>query len=162
MTDGPPDQQQLGAKGDRSLRGVGAAAVVLGAVTVVVGSFLPWVISGSVGRSSFATVRSADRLGLVPDGVAVALLRSWYLVPLGAAIVTLLLVSGLRRLAALVGLALGALTTMVASVVIVVSPSTGPGPAVSVAGGVVLAAGGFATLLDPRRGRHRGSPRRMP
>jgi len=125
----------------RRRRELGSLVLVAGAALVVLGAFLPWVISGSATRSSFATVRSADRLGVVPDGVALALLRSWYLVPLAAAIIPVAVVLGRRRLALITAVALAGVAAVVAGLVIHASPSTGAGPAVSLAGSATLLAG---------------------
>lgn len=123
--------------------------LLIGAALVTLGAFLPWVISGTAARSSFATVRSADRLGVVPDGPALLLLRSWYLMPLAAAGIPVALVLHRRRLASVVAVLLAAVTALVAGLVILASPSTGIGPAISLLGGAALLVGA-ALLRSPR------------
>ena len=150
MTTGAPPPAD-----DRHPSTVGATTLVVGAALVVLGAFLPWVISGTANRSSFATVRSADRLGVVPDGVALLLLRSWYLVPVAAAVVPALRLLHRPRLAALLALGLAVATASIATVIIIGSPATGAGPAVCLAGGAALVAGAALTLRRrPISGRH--------
>lgn len=59
-----------------------ATALALGgAVGVVAASFLPWVRSGSVHRSSYEVVEAAERLGVLSGSGALAV-RAWFLLPL--------------------------------------------------------------------------------
>ena len=126
----------------------------------MLGAFLPWVISGAASRSSFATVRTADRLGVVPDGLALLLLRSWYLVPVVAAAIPALLLLQRPRLAALLALALAVVTASIAAIVIVGSPATGAGPAVCLLGGATLVTGAVLTLRRRSTSdRHRAAAR---
>ena len=55
---------------------IGGAGIVL----VVAGSFLPWVISGTVRRSSYAIVGILDRLGIADDGPIGILVGAWPLI----------------------------------------------------------------------------------
>jgi len=48
----------------------------------VLGSFLPWLRSGAVDRSSYEIFELIDRLGFSPDGVIGWAVRMWPLVPL--------------------------------------------------------------------------------
>src|SRR5687768_8107165 len=63
-------------------RHVGVTVVTVGAVVVLVGTFLTWVRSGSAGRSSYDVFDLVDRLGFSPNGVVGIALRAWPLVPL--------------------------------------------------------------------------------
>jgi hypothetical protein len=56
--------------------------VSLGAAVALVGTFLPWLSSGSVGRSSYELFAVVDRLGFSPDGPVGWVLRAWPFVPL--------------------------------------------------------------------------------
>jgi hypothetical protein len=128
-----------------------ALALLLGGTALIaLGAFLPWVVSGASTRSSFATVRSADRLGLVPDGVALLVLRAWYLMPLAAALVPLLLALHRVRTAAAFGIALVLLTAPIAALVLAVAPVRGIGPAVCLAGGLAVLAGAVGLLVHVR------------
>ncbi len=55
---------------------IGGAGIVL----VVVGSFLPWVVSGTVRRSSYAIVGILGRLGIGEDGPLGVLISAWPLI----------------------------------------------------------------------------------
>ncbi len=48
----------------------------------VLGSFLPWLRSGAVDRSSYEIFELIDRLGFSPDGIIGWAVRLWPLVPL--------------------------------------------------------------------------------
>lgn len=49
---------------------------------MLVGSFLPWLASGSANRSSYDLLGIVDRLGFSPDGVVGWAVRLWPLLPL--------------------------------------------------------------------------------
>lgn len=53
-----------------------------GALVVLVGSFLPWLSSGAVQRSSYDLFGIVDRLGFSPGGVVGWAVRLWPLLPL--------------------------------------------------------------------------------
>ena len=53
-----------------------------GALVVLVGSFLPWLASGTANRSSYDLLGVVDRLGFSPDGVVGWAVRLWPLLPL--------------------------------------------------------------------------------
>ena len=55
---------------------IGGAGIVL----VIVGSFLPWVVSGTVRRSSYAIVGILGRLGIGEDGPLGILIGAWPLI----------------------------------------------------------------------------------
>lgn len=145
--------------GDRANRAaqVATGALLVGTAVVVVGAFLPWVRSGTSSRSSFAMVRSADRLGIVDGGVGLLVLRAWYLVPLIAAAVVVLETIHRRRAAAVVGLALSAVVAAVAALVLVAAPDPGVGPVVAIAGAAMVLAGAVVALVDRRRSRPRAT-----
>jgi hypothetical protein len=135
-----------------------AAFVLLtGLALVVIGAFLPWVWSGTSGRSSFAMVRSADRLGVVDDGIGLVVLRAWYLVPLLAAGIVVLVTVHRVRAAAIAGLVLSILVAAIALLVVALAPSTGAGPVTSVAGAVVVVAASIALLRRRRAAPGAGS-----
>lgn len=121
-----------------------------GLILVIAGSFLPWVISGSVSRSIYAVTGVVDRLGVAGDGPAAAVIGSF---PLLAALSFVpVLLAALRRwrlagaLAMLVGLAasvlsigLLALTLGKVGLTVRIDPV---GPSVMAAGGLLLFGGG--------------------
>ncbi len=129
-----------------------SAALLVGVATVVLGAFLPWVWSGGTGRSSFAMVRTADRLGIGDGDAGPGALRIWYLVPLVAAAVVVLVTVHRRRAAAIVGLGLSAIVATIAVVVLAVAPTPGSGPLVSITGAAIVLIGAVVTSIDRRRG----------
>jgi len=65
---------------DRQSRG--AAVVTIGGAVMLIGTFLPWLRSGSRNRSSYTIFDLVERLGFAPGGVIAWSLRLWPLVPL--------------------------------------------------------------------------------
>ena len=130
---------------------IGGAGLVL----VIGGSFLPWVVSGTVRRSSYAIVGVLGRLGIGDDGPIGVLVGAWPLVgvlcmtPVVAAAVRWWRTSGV--LAVLLALAAGLLSFGV--ILLTSGRSAGGigvdpvGPAVMAAGAVLLFCGGIALAL---------------
>lgn len=54
----------------------------VGAAVTLLGTFLPWLRSGSVDRSSYEIFDLVERLGFSPNGLVAWTLRLWPLVPL--------------------------------------------------------------------------------
>jgi hypothetical protein len=130
-----------------------ARAVALGAAAgVVAAAFLPWTVSGSVARDSFATVRSARLIGLGgPDWVTAAL-GAWYFVPalvLGAVLAAVL---GRDRGAGAAAAGAG-LAALVGALVVLRSPvAAGIGVIVAVPVAAVAVVAGGVLALTARRG----------
>ena len=57
----------------------------IGASIALVGTFLPWLASGAVDRSSYELLDIVERLGFSPDGLVGLALTVWPLAPLGLA-----------------------------------------------------------------------------
>lgn len=128
-----------------------------GAVTTLIGTFLPWLRSGARGRSSYTIFELVDRLGFAPDGVVSASLRMWPLVPLllvGAVVsVWVPPTTVVERWAGTVTIALAVLWVGGTALVVRLAPADGllrigPGPIVTIVGVVVLAAGGAIRLRE--------------
>jgi hypothetical protein len=130
---------------------IGGAGIVL----VVVGSFLPWVISGTVRRSSYAIVGILGRLGIGEDGPLGILISAWPLIgvlcmaPIVAACLRWWRASGV--LAALLAIPAGLLSF---GVILATSGLAGGGigvdpigPAIMGAGAVLLFCGGLSLAL---------------
>ena len=130
---------------------IGGAGLVL----VIGGSFLPWVVSGTVRRSSYAIVGVLGRLGIGDNGPIGLLVGAWPLI--GVLCMTPVVAAGLRWwrtsgvLAVLLALAAGLLSFGIIAVTagrsaggIGVDPL---GPAVMAAGAVLLFCGGIALAL---------------
>jgi hypothetical protein len=127
----------------------------IGLALVIVGSFLPWVISGTVRRSSYAIVGVVDRLGIAGDGILGILVASWPFV--GVLCMTPVIAACLRwwrtagLLGALVGFAAGVFSF---GIVILTAGASGLsvrldpiGPAVMAAGSILLLCGGCALAI---------------
>jgi hypothetical protein len=129
-----------------------------GLVLVIGGSFLPWVISGSVRRSSYAVIGVADRLGFGADGPIGLLIGAWPL--FGVMAMTPVLAAALRQWR--VAGALGVVVAVGAGVVsfgilwvaagrIGLTVRLDPiGPAVMAAGSLLLLSGGIGLLAGHR------------
>ncbi len=135
-----------------SVTRAGPVLATAGAVLVVVASFLVWLQTGAVGRSSYAVVRSAELLGVV-QGAPAMVLKIWYLVPALAAGVWLAAITDHRRLVVALGALLAAIAFGVSAAVLHAPVRTGPGPLVALAGVAVLVAGLALTLFDRRGAR---------
>ena len=146
-----PSRPAPAAPGRRRAR-VGFGLTILGDLLIVVGAFLPWVISGEARRDSFATVRAAQRIGVVDMPIWETLLSVWYLAPLLAALVLVGLAFDRRWLARLGAVPLVVLTLAFGGLVVLGPVPRGAGPVVAVVGAVVLTVG---TILGGGRGPDR-------
>jgi hypothetical protein len=144
------------------------AIAAFGMSLMIVGTFLPWVVSGQVRRSSYAAAGVIDRLGVAGEGMLDWLVGLW---PLFGALCMLPVVAALLRwwrtagvLAVLLaltggGLSIGALVFAAragSSGTVSLDPL---GPTVTVAGAALLLVGGL--LLTFRRSSP-GSSRMSP
>jgi hypothetical protein len=140
---------------DRTFRG--AVTTTVGAATALIGTFLPWLRSGSRNRSSYTIFDLVDRLGFAPGGVMAWSLRLWPLVPLLLVAMTVAgwaVATGHVRWQAAAA-AIGAAIAWVGgtAIALVLAPDAGlfrvgSGPAVASAG--VLIAGLGGVWLRPR------------
>ncbi len=122
---------------------------------VIWGSFLPWVISGNVRRSSYAIVGVAGRLGVAGDGILALLVAAWPL--LGVLSMSPVIAGCLRwwRTAGILAVlaALPAAGVSIAILVVAVgrvglTVRLDPiGPAVMTAGALLLMAGGISLAI---------------
>jgi hypothetical protein len=121
-----------------------------GLVLALAGSFLPWVISGSVTRSIYAMAGVVDRLGVAGDGPLAAVLASLPLIaalcfaPVIAAALRWWRVAGV--FAMLIGVAMSALSLGILALAlgkVGLTVRLDPlGPSVMAAGGLLLCGGG--------------------
>jgi len=71
------------ARDDMRLSGMAAPGLLtVGGVAVIVGTFLPWVASGTAERSSYQVFEVIGRLGFAPDGPVGWAMRLWPIMPL--------------------------------------------------------------------------------
>ena len=136
-----------------------------GLVLALAGSFLPWVVSGQVRRSSYAVAGMVDRLGIAGNSVLATLVAGWPLIgllcaaPVVAAVLRQWFVAGV--LCVLLGLA-----TAGVSVALLAVRGTGAigvavdpiGPSVTAAGGTLLTVGGVWLIVGVWWNRHRRWP----
>jgi hypothetical protein len=137
--------------------------VTIGGITVVVGSFAPWVASGAVDRSSYDLLDLRERLGFADDGPFAAAVRWWPIVPLLVAVALVAVWWSWVRTGALVGSVAGAFAASVAGGVVTAPDSdlvtVLGGAMVTLVGALVLVAGSVATWLTARRpGRRADQP----
>lgn len=110
--------------------------MVVGVSGIVIGAFLPWIISGQTTRNSFTTVQVARRLGVVDSDVVSTMLAGWYFLPLGAVLVGVLAVLDRRRPMAVLAGALGLAGGAFAFAVLRAPIESGVGVWVSMAAGI--------------------------
>lgn len=87
---------------------IAPVTMTVGTVVAVVGSFLSWLNSGRLGRSSFELLGVVQRLGFVPNGPTRTIVRSWPVMPLLLTIGVVLVWWGWRSIGAAVA-SIGAL-----------------------------------------------------
>jgi hypothetical protein len=141
----------VGRDGRDAVRVVVRALALAAAAGVLGAAFLPWTVSGSVVRDSFATVRSARLIGIGgPDGVGVAL-GAWYFVPAVVLAAVLAAVLGRERWAGAASVVVG-LAVLAGALVVLRSPvATGIGVIVAVPSAVVAVVAGAVLALSGRR-----------
>lgn len=123
-----------------------------GLVCVVIGTFLPWLYSGSRSRNSYATGGALRRL-LGIDGLGGAALAAWPFVAFACAAAIAALLLGLARTAALIGTlaAAGAATGAIAMLAAGGSGTVRPanvGPIVTLLGSLAVPAAISIQLLS--------------
>jgi len=124
-----------------------ANSVVAGLAAVVgaLAGWPTWTLSGSATRNSYASLRAAQAVGidqLTPFRVV------WFLVPVAAAAMVLLLVAKATRSAGVVGLLAAVVLVGFGGVVLRTPVASGMGPWMALGAGVVLA-GASLGLLSP-------------
>ncbi|MCB0965552.1 MAG: hypothetical protein KDB37_01845 [Ilumatobacter sp.] len=151
------------------MRLAGRIVAAVGAVIALVGTFLPWLVSGTVERTSFELLDIVERLGFSPDGLVGVALTIWPLAPLG---LVLCVVAqwpwrgwqgrwaswGAVAVAGLVGCYVGA-----TAVAVLGAPEVGlfrlrSGPWVTLVGAVTMLLGAALDAVGVRRSVRRGRP----
>lgn len=131
---------------------IGARALVgLGALLIIVGTFLPWVATGARQRSSFELFGVLDRLDVAPGGVVAALIRVWPVVPLACVATTTAAWWPKRWLATVFAVLVACYAGGVALVVGRAPVRTLGGRAVCLAGATMLVAGTLGWWIAERR-----------
>lgn len=128
-----------------------------GLLLIVVGSFLPWIRSGSALRDSFEIAGVLDRLGPQDDPALTFALSVWIAVPLACVLTIGLYVAGLARMSAVCAIIVSAVagTVGLATYVVVgdgpgLVTSVPAGPMTTCLGGVIALFGALGILLGLR------------
>lgn len=145
---------------------VPSAITTGGAAVALIGTFLPWLRSGSVDRSSYEIFDLVERLGFSPNGTIAWTLRLWPLVPL---LLVLGAISGwlrpadrrVRRALAVVPVAAALIVGGIA-LAVSLAPDIGlfrigAGPAVTAVGGLGMLAGRLWPLVRSISRRRSGA-----
>lgn len=135
---------------------------------IILGSFLPWVRSGTVQRDSFEVAGVVDRLG--PDDIMLldVALSAWIVIPLLCIVCVVLYVLGLPRtsagFAAIVSAAAGTIgltTYVIGHDGPEIASAVAAGPLTTFVGGVVAMTGSVGTVVG-RRDRPTAAERPQP
>ena len=130
---------------------IGRIAATVGAIVVAVGTFLPWLRSGTRERSSYEIFSLVERLGYSRSDLVGGGLRLWPIVPLLLAASVVLLwyprkwLTGLVTAFSVIYAGAVALAVRSASPVSIISVEYGA--SVAVVGAILLGAGYLLTLL---------------
>jgi len=123
---------------------VGPVVVTGGALLTLIASFLGWVRSGTVHRSSYEILGLVHRLGFAPNGWTRTFIRLWPIMPLLLAVAVVAAWWGWRWVAAIVGIAGGAYATALGLVVASAVPESSE---VGVSAAPLLTAIGGMTVI---------------
>jgi fatty acid desaturase len=132
---------------------LGPSFVTAGAALTLVGTFLPWLRSGTSNRSSYEVFELVERLGFSPNSAVGWALRLWPLVPLLLVIAAVVQWWNVRRSqASIVIPALAAVYAGGTAAAVKWSPDdglirTGVGPVVTLLGGALTATGVVISIL---------------
>jgi hypothetical protein len=136
---------------------LGAGVATAGLTVLVIGTFLPWLRSGTVLRDSYQSAGALRGLVGGLNAQAGAVLGAWpVVIPCCAACVAGYAL-GLRRSAAVAGLVISLIVGTAAGVVAVQPDATdsvvGPahtGPVVTLVGATIMVAGAISVVICPR------------
>lgn len=159
---GPQDRPLGRPAGDWTVAGREQAAICLiggtGIALIVLGSFLPWVISGTVRRSSYQIVGIVGRLGIGESGVLSVLLQAWPFI--GVLCVTPVIAAAFRwwRTAGAIAIPIALVAGLLSFGLLIYVASRGGailrvdpiGPVVMAAGSVLLICAALVLLFRPR------------
>jgi hypothetical protein len=126
-------------------------AMVAGGAVALVGSFLPWVRTGSRSRNSYDVFRVVGRLGFAPDGPAATAMRWWPLVPLLTVGAVVAVWWGWGRAGGAVGVVAATYAGVIGAAVAAAREAelvdVGAGPSVTTVGSLVLLGGAVAAVV---------------
>ncbi|HEX4723426.1 MAG TPA: hypothetical protein VH333_12985 [Pseudonocardiaceae bacterium] len=143
---------------------LGAGVATAGLAVLVIGTFLPWLRSGTVLRDSYQSAGALRGLVSGLNAQAGAVLGAWPAVIPCCAVCVAGYALGLRRSAAIVGLLVALVVGTAAGVIAVQGDATksvvGPadtGPIVTLVGATIMLAGAITVVVCPRAGRWGGT-----
>ena len=138
---------------DRVRRLLLPAAVTVGAAITIIGTFLPWLRSGSSDRNSYQLLSLLDFLGFSPDGPMGWAVRLWPLIVLICVLSAVAAWRGMWPVATILGVAGGAYASSLAWAVRDAATTSllaaRWGTSVTIVGGLVLV---FASLANAGAG----------
>jgi hypothetical protein len=149
----------------------GRAVAAVGALVALIGTFLPWLASGAVDRSSYDLLDIVERLGFSPDGLVGSALTVWPLAPMLLVLTIIFQWPGWSSAWAAIGATGLALLSSVyvggTAVAVLNAPEVGlfrvrSGAWVTVVGALALLAGAAVAGVGLRWGRPTGLGRRAP
>ena len=162
MTDGPSTVPPVAVPRDGSVPGratpprllVALVAGGAGVVLLIVGTFLPWVVSGGIGRNIYAVAGVADKLGLFDTGPARAIPNAVSLLGPACLLPVVLALLRLRRTAAVIAIAFGTLGALLGIAAMIAGgradalgiQASPTGPGVVLSGGLLLLTAGIVAL----------------
>lgn len=137
----------------------GAVVTALGLVTVAVGTFLPWVVSGDVLRDSYESISVVRSLAVLDGGPLALVLDVWtFLIPMST-VCMVIYVAGFRRTAATIAAVIAIVSGTISGAATVLGGGeeiqlgiSGTGPLATVVGAALTLAG-VVGIFAGRRGR---------
>lgn len=133
---------------------IGRVVATFGGAVLVVGTFLPWLRSGTRRRTSYEIFSLVERLGFSRSDIVGWGLRLWPMLPLLVVVALTLLWFSQRGLL----IVFASVATVYAGIVSIAVRSASPpsniaveeGPTVALIGAVLLATGALLTIRPPR------------
>ena len=136
-----------------AVRGRARWFTVAAAVGVFCCALLPWGTSGRVSRTSFALLRSAERLDLVHGFWLRVLLVGWYLMPLAVGVAWLFALARRPLAVALLGAVVGVMGIALALIVRASPLHPEIGTSATIVAGALTIAGAAATAWTYKENR---------
>ena len=133
---------------------IGQVTASLGGLVALVGTFLPWLRSGTRGRSSYEIFSLVDRLGISPSSVVGWGVRLWPVVPF-LLVLAVTLEWFPRKWITGTAVAVATVYAGVVAVAVLATSSNSritieAGPVVTLVGVVILATGALVTTVRAR------------
>jgi hypothetical protein len=131
---------------------LGPVVMTAGAVVAILASFLRWIRSGEVSRSSYEILGLVHRLGFAPDGPIRIVVRAWPLMPLTITAAVVAAWWGWRLVAVVLGVIGGLYAAGLGGVVAFAVPTSrevgvSSAPAATAVGAAVVVVGSLLCLF---------------